>query len=63
MERARASAGAGERAGRRLAERPMGAAFERALAAPGFGEHRARQRDVLVLAGMRGAGERDLFLA
>ncbi len=41
----------------------MRAAFERALVAPRLGEHRLRQRDMLVLAGVGGAGERNLPVA
>ena len=41
----------------------MRAAFERARLAPAFGQHRARRLDMHRLAGMRGAGERDLRAA
>ena len=59
----RASARTGERAGGRVAERPVRAAFEHAFVASRLGEHRAGQRDMRLLARMRGAGERDLLVA
>ena len=41
----------------------MRAAFENALVAPGLCKHCPRRRDMVLLAGMRGAGERDLLCA
>jgi hypothetical protein len=46
-------------AGGLLGERPVGAAFEAARRLSGLLEHRGGGRDVLRLARMRGAGERD----
>ena len=59
VESCRLAAGLGERSRRRLAHRPMRAAFQAAGVAAGLPEHAERGLRMQLLAGMRGDRERD----
>ena len=62
VQRGRLAPGGGDRAGDRLDARPVGAALERACVEAGLGEHARDHGDVLGLAVVRRAGDRELLV-